>query len=274
MMRPRRSELHTLAGAYALDAVSGADRARFERHLAGCRACARELQELREATISLAAGATEQPPSRLIERTVAAAARMPQLPPVAISPPAWAGARRWLERRGLRLSQAMTTTLRSPRTRAVRPRLALALVIIFVAATAAAGLVALKVEHQFSAVQRRDQEITQVLNAPDAVMLTARISPAGTATIVLSRHDRALVFTTEGLPLLPHGRCYELWLMGPAGERSAGMLPAAHDGMTSPVFAAGLAAADWAGLTVEPDGGTAHPTSAPILMLNLATANA
>ena len=33
-MRLRRPELHTLAGAYALDALSEADRARFERHLA------------------------------------------------------------------------------------------------------------------------------------------------------------------------------------------------------------------------------------------------
>ena len=33
-----------------MDAVTGADKARFERHLASCQACARELAELGEAT--------------------------------------------------------------------------------------------------------------------------------------------------------------------------------------------------------------------------------
>ena len=34
MSRLWRHEAHTLAGAYALDAVTGPERARFERHLA------------------------------------------------------------------------------------------------------------------------------------------------------------------------------------------------------------------------------------------------
>ena len=33
-MKTRRPEPHTLAGAYTLDALTRADRARFERHLA------------------------------------------------------------------------------------------------------------------------------------------------------------------------------------------------------------------------------------------------
>jgi hypothetical protein len=39
--------------------------------------------------------------------------------------------------------------------------------------------------------------------------------------------------------------------------------------MTGPVIATGLAAGEWVGLTVEPDGGSRHPTSRPILMLSL-----
>ena len=41
------TELHTLAGAYALDAVSDADRARFEQHLARCAECVQEIRGLR-----------------------------------------------------------------------------------------------------------------------------------------------------------------------------------------------------------------------------------
>jgi hypothetical protein len=41
--------------------------------------------------------------------------------------------------------------------------------------------------------------------------------------------------------------------------------------MTSPVIATGLASGDWIGLTVSPEGGSPHPASSPVLMLNLTT---
>ena len=115
----------------------------------------------------------------------------------------------------------------------------------------------------------RDHEIAQLMTAPDAVMLTARARPRGTATVVMSHRYRSLVLTTAGLPPLPAGLRYQVWLMGPSGDRSAGLLPAPHGGMTSPVIATGLAAGDWIGLTVAPAGGSAHPASTPVLMLDL-----
>lgn len=151
------------------------------------------------------------------------------------------------------------------------PKLTVTLAVTFLAAASGAGVAAVRADHQLTAAQYLDHEIAQVLNAPDVVMKSARMRPGGTATVVLSRRDRALVFTTAGLPPPPAGQCYELWLVGPAGEKSAGMLPASRNGMTSPVFVAGLLAHDWASLTVEPSGGSARPTSPPILMLSLAT---
>ena len=44
----RRTDPHTLAGAYALDALGGADRARFERHLCACPSCSQEARGLLE----------------------------------------------------------------------------------------------------------------------------------------------------------------------------------------------------------------------------------
>ena len=150
-----------------------------------------------------------------------------------------------------------------------RPRLALALAAVFLAAVAASGAITVSDGHRLAAAEMRDHQIAEVLTAPDAVMLTGRVKAGGTATIVMSRRDRSLVFTTAGLPPLPAGRCYQLWLMGPAGDTSAGMLPVPHGGMTSPVIASGLTAGDWAGLTIEPEGGSPQPTSTPILMLSL-----
>ncbi len=138
------------------------------------------------------------------------------------------------------------------------------------AGAAATGLVAVTAEHHLSTARQSDHAIAQVLNAPDAILLTARVRAGGSATVVMSRRDRALVFTTDGLPPLHSGRCYMLWLMGPAGDRPAGVLPAPDHGMTTPVMAIGVIAGDWVALTVEPAGRMPGSASAPILMLNLA----
>jgi anti-sigma-K factor RskA len=61
----RGQRAHTLAGAYAMDAISAADRARFERHLDGCEECAQEVASLREATARLGTAAAVTPPSGL-----------------------------------------------------------------------------------------------------------------------------------------------------------------------------------------------------------------
>ena len=64
----RKRDTHTLAGPYAMDAISAPDRARFERHLDGCEECAREVASLREATARLATATAVPPPPALKER--------------------------------------------------------------------------------------------------------------------------------------------------------------------------------------------------------------
>ena len=128
-MRPRRPEPHTLAGAYAMDAVAGADKARFERHLASCPACARELAELGEATARLAAAVAAEPPGGLVQRVVASAARTPQLPPAAPGP-----AGRWRVPRARQPRTARPGRLPAPPRQSLRARLALALAAVFLGA--------------------------------------------------------------------------------------------------------------------------------------------
>jgi Anti-sigma-K factor rskA/Putative zinc-finger len=254
MRTPRRPEPHTLAGAYALDAIDGPDRARVERHLARCPTCAAELREWRDVTVRLAGAAAADPPANLIEQVAAAATRTRQLPPAA----AW----------GRRTAGTRRAGPGRPR-RAVPRLVAAGLTAAFLAGATATGLAAVTAEHHLSSARQSDHAIAEVLNAPDAVLRTARVAAGGTATVVMSRRDRALVFTTDGLPPLRAGRCYQLWLMGPAGDRPAGVLPAPDHGMTSPVIATGLAAGDWVALTVKPAGRSPGSATAPILMLNL-----
>jgi anti-sigma-K factor RskA len=108
-----------------------------------------------------------------------------------------------------------------------------------------------------------------VLTAHDATMVTARVATGGTATVVMSGREHALVFAAAGLRTLPRSRCYELWLMTPGDDHPAAMLPAPRHGMTGPVLATGLEPGDRLGLTIEPSGGTSHPTSPIILQLAL-----
>lgn len=66
---PRRSP-HSLAGAYALDALDRGDRTRFERHLRGCAACAREVRAHAEVAATLALAVAAEPPAGLRQRVL------------------------------------------------------------------------------------------------------------------------------------------------------------------------------------------------------------
>jgi anti-sigma-K factor RskA len=87
--------------------------------------------------------------------------------------------------------------------------------------------------------------------------------------VVLDAAKRQLVVATSGLPALPPGQVYQLWLIGPVRIVSAGLLPTAQNGVTSPVVATGIVKGDKLGLTVEPAPGTPQPTTTPILALPL-----
>jgi anti-sigma-K factor RskA len=264
-------DVHTLAGPYAMDAISPPDRARFDRHLARCEDCAREIASLREATARLAAAAAVIPPPALKARVMAAAAATRQRPPEPEPEPAlrtWP-LRTWpLRTRPLRTRAVRT---RPVRTRQGRPtpsrRLAMAAGAVAAAAAVAAAVVFGVsnggMQDQLSQAQASSQQVAAVLTARDATMMTGAVRGGGTVTIVMSHSMRELVFTAAALHALPASRGYELWLIGPAGDRAVIMLPPARHGMTGPVVASGLRPGDHLALTAEPAAGAAHPAGRP-----------
>lgn len=243
-MRHDAGEPHSLVGAYAMDALDAKDRARFERHLTRCEACAREVSELRETTARLAAAIAVPPPPSMKERLLSAAARTSQHAPLAPSP-----ARLGSRRSGRLVATAAAT----------------ALVVLAVAL----GLAASDSGQQLSQMRQRSAAIAAVLTARDATMMTARVSGGGSATIVMSHRERALVFTAADLPVLPASRGYELWLAGPGGQRPAGIVPAGSHGTTEPVVATGLRTGDHLMLAVEPVAGALHLATPAILDIPL-----
>jgi anti-sigma-K factor RskA len=116
---------------------------------------------------------------------------------------------------------------------------------------------------QLSRAQASSQQVAAVLTARDATMMTGQVKGGGTVTIVMSHARRELVFTAADLHALPDARGYELWLIGPAGDRAVIMLPPVSHGMTGPVIAAGLRPGDHLALTAEPSGGVARSTGRP-----------
>jgi anti-sigma-K factor RskA len=66
-----RRSLHALAGAYALDALDDAERARFERHLASCATCPDEVRGFTAAAAELGRAAAVTPPPALKGRVLA-----------------------------------------------------------------------------------------------------------------------------------------------------------------------------------------------------------
>ena len=236
-MNLHRADVHTLAGAYAMDAISEPDRARFERHLAGCAACAQEITSLREATARLATATAVPPPPSMKERVMAAAALTRQQPPPGSEP---STGRAWRGR--LRFTVA-----------AVAAAVVLGAAVVF-------GVANGSMRDQLSQAQASSQQMAAVLTARDATMMTGAVTDGGTVTIVMSHSRHALVFTAADLRALPASRGYELWLIGPAGVRSVAMLGVGRHDMTGPVIASGLRPGDHLALTAEPSGGTARPT--------------
>jgi anti-sigma-K factor RskA len=245
-----RPDLHGLSGVYALDALTGLELDQFEQHLHRCPPCDNEVRGFRETATRLAQAVAASPPLALRERVLAAASVTRQLSPeVREMPPARVrpSGRPWL------------------------PRLAVAVAAAAVAAAVALGVVQSSTQRQLSQAQAENRSVAAVLAAPDARLAVRRTSAGGLATVVASQSRHALIISTAGLPALSGGKVYELWFVAGQTARRAGLLPPPAAGRTAPLLAPGLEPGDAVALTVEPAGGTSHPTTTPIVSVPLSS---
>lgn len=238
-----------MTGSYALDALTETERAEVEEHLARCPACAEEARGLRETAARLAMAATIPPPPEMRARVLAAAPRARQLPPPSRNLLAMTGQRTGRRRRPL-------------------ARAGLAAAITALAAAVAFLLVSqLSTSRQLQQARASDGAIAAVLAAPDARIESAPGTTGGTVTAVMSLRQREAVVTAN-LPVLPGTRVYQLWVMTAAGSaRSAGLLASNSPGSPPALLADGVLPGDRLGVTVEPAGGTAQPTTTPVVVM-------
>lgn len=251
-MRLLRHDLHSLAGAYALDALgSPAERDRFNRHLSRCPSCAAEVRGFREVATAMAFAVTAEPPPGLRGSVLAAAARTRQLPPE-VAPHA-------------RLRPARPWHQWNPWV----PWLSGAVALASIAVAVFFGLAQSHTQDELNQARAENQALNVVLSAPRVQVLSQVSTSGGTAIVVLAAERHELAVVTAGLPALPSGKVYQLWLIGKKKIVSAGLLPPAKAGQTPAVLATGVVRGDTLGLTVEPAPGSAQPTTKPIVALPL-----
>lgn len=240
--------MHTLAGAFALDAVSDIERAEFARHLEQCESCTQEVAELRATAARLGAAMAEEPPPEFKDRVMAAMHATRQLPP---------------------RTRAGAHERHRPPSRAPRwaVLVAAAAAVVGLAAGGVFGGIALTQQQELQTAQsrldqakQRYEPVAALLAAPDSKTAHGEAPGGGGVTVVLSKSLNRVMVMDAGLPAQPGGKVYEAWLItGGSAPRSAGVIAAADDGGL--VVADGVGAADRLAVSLEQAGGS--PSGAP-----------
>lgn len=239
---------HALSGAYAVDALDDVERVRFEAHLRMCPDCRIEVETLRETAAALAVESVEPPPGLRAE-VLAGIGSIRPLPPLTDGGP--------------RPDQLDGRRRRRPWLASTGPLLV----------AAALALVALLTTVWLQPWDSDDDAplsaTEQVLAADDAKRIEQRFPDGSSATVVFSQSEGRAVIVTEDMALAPEGKVYELWLQDPGGSMvPAGLMP---DEADATVLLEGDASeATAVGITVEPDGGSEVPTTAPIAVFAIA----
>lgn len=224
------TDLHTLSGAYAIDALSPEEADEFRKHLDACPACRQEVRELQDAAARMGASETLAPPAELKPRVLTAADRQPQLPPVVRRPDRSAGrAPSWM------------------------PRI-----------LSAAAAVVLVVVGTFAISQlQQPSEVERVFEAGDAEVVRLSTANGGEIRVAMSESLGEMAVDTDELPELGEDRVYQLWAIADGQPQSAGLLEDPDEGAAMELPEPGALVA----VTVEPAGGSEQPTTEPIVIV-------
>lgn len=229
------AEAHTLTGAYALDAVTDLERAAFTRHLAECPTCTREVAEFRETATKLGLAMAGGPTARLRSRVLTEVGMTRQLPPSVKGEPR--PRRPWRRR-----------------------------VVIAVGAVAAAAAILVGGIGIGSLRSEPAPVAGSAGVAPDVKILRADGTDGGSAVVTFSRQRGEALVAAQALPPLAAGHAYQVWVIGPRGAQSAGLL---HSG-SGTITALLPADVNRIGITTEPAAGSAQPTTPAAVLVPLA----
>ncbi len=268
-----RPDLHTLTGAYAVDATSKEERTLFEAHLGACDACRQEVTELQATACRLGVLAAEAPPSALRARVLAEIDQVRQEPPPTRRD-GWHPGRNEPAVRRSGPGDPDTFVHDRPGTEDSRRHhpwwdglLAPAAAIVAVLVVGL-SLVATSADDA-DEVEVTSARALEVLASPDADTITVDGPDGSFARVVVSGARGEAVFLADGMEPAPHEHTYELWLIDGPTATPAGLFDVDERGSVTRVITGDLEQAAAIGVTVEPEGGSPEPTTDPVMLIDL-----
>lgn len=230
--------VHTLAGAYALDALDDLERARFEAHLDGCSACTEEVASFQDTTALL--GSIEEVPvsAEFRSRVLEDIPHVRQVGPV------------------------------TARVRGFAPRVVSVAAAVLAVAVLSLSVVTAGLRSRIGELETYE-DIAAILQAEDAVTLTEEVDGAR-LQVVASPGSGAGAILANGMSEAPTGHAYQLWLLTEDDHAlAAGFLKVGADGHGEHIMRGDMDGVVAVGITVEPEGGSEQPTTEPIAVLSL-----
>jgi Anti-sigma-K factor rskA/Putative zinc-finger len=296
------SEMHELAGAYALNALDAAELAEFENHLATCPVCQDDVTAFCETAAELSLLSLATPPPELRDNIMDAIQNVQQTPPAdGSAPPAHGPA----EVNGSRPAETTLRSVRGPR-RALpgtevpdgpdepdepgtdpaprvdevalrrqrrRARFLTGLVAAMLAvAVGLGGVVYTLVQDQRAQVASISLE-QELYAAPDVELRDPiTLNGGGTATFVFSRQLNRALFIATDLPDPGPDKRYQLWTMEGPEPKWKGAERVTRDTQITDresavkvFFRGDIAGSDFLCISIEPkDNLTDTPTVPPI----------
>ena len=223
-------EFEEISGAYALDAVTPAEREAAEAHLAGCAACTRRLQELRSVVDVLPYSVRQVNPSASLKDRLFEAIRMESTPtqPVPIN-------------RGAR-----------PRRSWSRQLLAIAAVLLLLLF---GGMTVWNVslQQQNSSLQQQITSLEkEVASLQHQVALAYGLHGSGAAgKLIYLPEQNITLLVIDGLPQLHGTQVYQGWLIQGKQPTSIGLL-SMQNGVASVIYPGTIAGYQVAAVSREP----------------------
>ena len=295
------ADVHSLVGAYAVDAIDEQERAAFERHLAECPECRAEVASLTEAGAQLTLVSETAPPPAMRAAVLAGIRTVRPLPPLehpsATDHPATGGtldpapvlpAARIpvvTEDETQPTTRPTTETTTQPTTRptTATPGAGLPADVVplrrrrrpvaewLVGAAAAVALIAGGIAWSpwdNGPAKAPVSASEQVLEAPDAQRVVKNIGDAK-VTIVRSASLHKAVVVADNMAAAPTGKDYQFWFDQPGkGMVNAGVMPHGSASTLTVMLEGDATTASAAGVTLEPAGGSTEPTSAPLALFS------
>lgn len=257
-MTTRKHDAANMSGAYSLHALDAEEASLFEAHLAESEETRNEVTELTDTAVLLGlAVAPETPPASLKEGIMARLATTLQLGPepvAAASVPA-------TDARFTRTAQAKAQArwFTKPLNAVIGVAAAVALII---GGGVAVNAISTNVTQQAAANQ-----LAAIYAADDSKSLKGIIAGGGQATLVYAASLKTSALIVAGMNALPSDKVYELWYINAEGARPAGTFTVGSDGKNWRLLEGTMKPGDTVGVTVEPHGGSATPTTDPIVVI-------